>query len=111
MTGGLFFDADWATALRTAFWFFVCPVLPESPPRHSLICMKIRVNLATLSNEQVKFLTGLGMFLDDETWEGGCDPDEFEEAIEWLRRAGIPEKDMRVEFNSYNPCQPGCPDQ
>jgi len=32
----------------------------------------------------------------DETWEGGCDPDEFKEAVDLLRQAGI--TDLFVEF-------------
>jgi hypothetical protein len=58
--------------------------------------MKITVNITALTSEQVKFLSQLGMFLDEETWEGGCDPEEFDEAMDWLKRAGI--TDVFVEF-------------
>ena len=34
--------------------------------------MKITVNLADLTSEQVKFLSQLGMFRDEQTWEA-CD--------------------------------------
>jgi len=57
--------------------------------------MKISVNLATLTNEQMKFFSQLGMFRD-ERWEGGCDPGEFQEAIDLLKGAGI--NDLFVEF-------------
>ena len=55
---------------------------------HSLTRMKITVKLDDLNNEQMKFLSQLGEFRDT-TWVGGCDPDEFEEAMDWLKRAGI----------------------
>ena len=57
--------------------------------------MKITVKLDTLTSEQMKFLSQLGEFRD-ETWVGGCDPDEFEEAMDSLKRAGI--DDVFVEF-------------
>ena len=58
--------------------------------------MKITVNVAALSNEQVKFLSQHGMFRNNETWETHCDPDEFQEAVEFLKRAGI--DDLFVQF-------------
>jgi hypothetical protein len=57
--------------------------------------MKITVKLDNLKSEQVKFLSQLGEFRDD-LWVAGCDPDEFEEAMDWLKRAGI--DDVFVEF-------------
>jgi hypothetical protein len=57
--------------------------------------MKITVNTASLNNEQMKFLSQLGEFRD-EKWVGGCDPDEFDEAMDWLKRAGI--DDVLVQF-------------
>ena len=57
--------------------------------------MKITVKMDTLTNEQMKFLSQLGEFRD-ETWQGGCDADEFDEAMDWLKRAGI--DDVFVEF-------------
>jgi hypothetical protein len=35
---------------------------------------------------------------DDETWEAGCDPDEFHEAVDLMKRAGI--EDVFVEFGA-----------
>jgi len=58
--------------------------------------MKITVNTANLNNEQMKFLSQLGEFRDDETWVAGCDPDEFQEALDLLKRAGI--EDVFVQF-------------
>jgi len=57
--------------------------------------MKITVNTNSLNNEQMKFLSQLGEFRD-ESWVGCCDPDEFDEAMEWLKRAGI--DDVFVQF-------------
>ena len=57
--------------------------------------MKITVNTTTLNCEQMKFLSQLGEFRDD-LWVAGCDADEYEEATDWLRWAGI--TDMFVEF-------------
>lgn len=51
--------------------------------------MKITVNLAALNNEQIKFLSQLGEFQDDQTWESHCDPDESQEAADLLKNAGI----------------------
>ena len=59
--------------------------------------MKITVITTALNSEQMKFLSQLGEFRD-ETWVGGCDPDEFEEAMDWLRWAGI--DDVFVEFGA-----------
>jgi hypothetical protein len=58
--------------------------------------MKITVNLADLSREQVKCLSQLGMFRDEHTWEAVCEPQEFEEAVDLLKRAGI--EDVFVQF-------------
>jgi len=58
--------------------------------------MKMTVKTTTLNNEQMKFLSQLGMFLDDDMWEAGCDADEFDEAMDRLRWAGI--VDVFVEF-------------
>jgi len=59
--------------------------------------MKITVNTASLSSVQMKFLSQLGEFRDNgETWVSGCDPWEFDEAMDWLKRAGI--EDMFIEF-------------
>jgi hypothetical protein len=63
---------------------------------NSLYCMKIRVNTANLTSEQVKFLTQLGEFRDEQTWEAECDPDEFQEAVKLLKRAGV--DDVFVQF-------------
>ena len=57
--------------------------------------MKISVKLDNLTSEQMKFLSRLGEFRDD-LWVAGCDADEFEEAMDWLKRAGI--DDVFVEF-------------
>jgi hypothetical protein len=52
--------------------------------------MKITVNLADLTSEQMKFLSQLGEFRGNgEAWVAGCDPDQFGEALDLLRRAGI----------------------
>jgi hypothetical protein len=59
--------------------------------------MKITVKTDALNDEQVKFLSQLGEFWD-QTWVGGCDADEFEEAMDWLKRAGI--SDVFVEFGA-----------
>ena len=59
--------------------------------------MKITVKLDALKNaEQVKFLSQYGEFRDDDIWVAGCDPDEFQEAVDLLKRAGI--DDVFVEF-------------
>jgi hypothetical protein len=58
-------------------------------PALPLYLMKITVDIAALTSEQVKFLSELGMFPDDDQWESGWDPDEFQEAMEWLKWAGI----------------------
>src|SRR5579884_342508 len=49
--------------------------------------MKITVNLADLTSEQVKCLSQLGAFRDEQTWEAGCDPEEFREAVGLLKGA------------------------
>jgi hypothetical protein len=58
--------------------------------------MKINVNLADLTSEQVKCLSQLGQFRDDQTREAHCDPEEFQEAVDLLKRAGI--EDVFVRF-------------
>jgi hypothetical protein len=73
--------------------------------------MKLTVNTATLSNEQMKFLSQLGEFRGDknERWVAGCSSEELAEAMGWLNWAGI--HDVFVEFFPYSPSQPGSPDQ
>jgi hypothetical protein len=51
--------------------------------------MKITVNLAPLTNEQVKFLSQSGTFRDEQTWEGHCEPEDLREVIDCLKRARI----------------------
>src|SRR5262249_4462749 len=65
---------------------------------HSLYHMKITVNLADLTSEQVKFLSQLGEFRGERAWEAHCDPDEFHEAADLLKRAGI--EDVFVQFGN-----------
>ena len=60
--------------------------------------MKITVNPADLTNEQVKCLSQLGEFRDDQTWEAACGPEEFHEAVDLLKRAGI--EDVFVQFGN-----------
>jgi hypothetical protein len=60
--------------------------------------MKIRVNTTNLNSEQAKFLSQLGTFRDDATWEAACDPDDFEEAVDLLKRSGI--EDVFVQFGN-----------
>jgi hypothetical protein len=38
------------------------------------------------------------MFRDEQTWEAVCDPDEFHEAVDLLKRAGI--EDAFVQFGN-----------
>jgi hypothetical protein len=63
---------------------------------HSLYSMKTRVNTTALTSEQVKYLTRLGEFQDDQAWVAGCDPDEFGEAMDLLNQAGI--ENVFVQF-------------
>jgi len=56
--------------------------------------MKITINTTTLSREQMKFLSQLGEFRDDQTWEAECEPQEFLEAVELLRNAGVNNLDI-----------------
>ena len=58
--------------------------------------MKMTVKLDALNSEQMKFLSQLGEFRDGETWVAGCDPEEFDEAMDLLKGAGI--VDVFVEF-------------
>jgi hypothetical protein len=60
--------------------------------------MRITVNTAYLTSEQVKFLSQLGEFSGERTWEAHCDADEFEEAVDLLKRAGI--EDVFVQFGN-----------
>ena len=71
---------------------------PEGKTRccHSFNAMKITVNVAALSGEQVKCLSQLGEFRDDQTWEAACEPEEFLEAVDLLKRAGV--DDLFVRF-------------
>ena len=54
------------------------------------------MNLADLTSEQVKCLSQLGEFRDDQTWEAVCEPQEFEEAVDLLKRAGIEDVFMHL---------------
>lgn len=59
--------------------------------------MRITINLDALTAEQVKFLSQLGMFCDDdETWESHCDPEDFEEVFDLLKQAGICDLKIRL---------------
>jgi hypothetical protein len=58
--------------------------------------MRITVNLADLTSEQVKCLSQLGEFRGERAWEAHCDPDEFDEAVALLKRAGV--DDLLVQF-------------
>ena len=51
--------------------------------------MRITINLASLTNEQVKFLSQLGMFCDDLTWESEFEPEDLQEVIDLLKNAGV----------------------
>ena len=51
--------------------------------------MRININLAPLTNEQLKFLSQLGMFCDDQTWESHCEPEDLRETLDLLKRSGI----------------------
>jgi hypothetical protein len=66
--------------------------------RHADNPMRITVNTTYLSSEQIKCLLQLGEFRGEGTWEAGCDPDEFEEAVDLLKRAGI--EDVFVQFGN-----------
>ena len=57
--------------------------------RYSDNLMKITVNTTSLTNEQMKFLSQLGEFRGDDKWVAGCDADEFDEAMELLKNAGM----------------------
>ena len=60
--------------------------------------MRITVNTTYLTSEPVKFLSQLGQFRDDQTWEAACGPEEFHEAMDLLKRAGI--EDVFVRFGN-----------
>ena len=73
---------------------------PEGKNRgcHPQYCMKLIVNLTGLNSEQVKFLSQLGEFRGERTWEAACAPDDSEEAVDLLKRAGI--EDVFVQFGN-----------
>ncbi len=56
---------------------------------YSLNDMRITINLSTLTNEQVTFLSQLGEFRDYPIWESGFEPEDFQEVMELLKNAGI----------------------
>ena len=59
--------------------------------------MRITINLDSITNEQLKFLSQLGMFLDDDrTWESHCESEELPKAINALKGAGINELSLRL---------------
>ena len=58
--------------------------------------MRITVNTTYLTSEQVQSLSQLGQFRGERTWEAHCDPDDCEEAVGLLKRAGI--EDVFVQF-------------
>ena len=51
--------------------------------------MKITVSTTNLTGDQVKLLSQLGAFRDERTWESTCEPQEFQEAVDLLRKAGV----------------------
>jgi hypothetical protein len=51
-----------------------------------------------LTSEQVKCLSQLGQFRGERTWEAHCDPNEFEEAVDLLKQAGI--EDVFMHFGN-----------
>jgi hypothetical protein len=60
--------------------------------------MRITVNTTCLTSDQTKLLSQLGEFKGDHTWEAHCDPGDFEEAADLLKRAGI--EDVFVQFGN-----------
>jgi hypothetical protein len=66
--------------------------------QHSDNPMKITANTTYLTSEQVKFLSQLGQFRGKRTWEAHCDPNEFEEAVDLLKWAGI--EDVFMHFGN-----------
>jgi hypothetical protein len=60
--------------------------------------MRITVNTTYLTSEQVKFLSQLEQFRGERAWEAHCDPDDVEEAVDLLKRAGI--GDVFVQFGN-----------
>ena len=60
--------------------------------------MRITVNTTYLTSEQVQSLSQLGQFRGERTWEAHCDPDDFEEAADLLKRAGI--EDVFMQFGN-----------
>ncbi|HEV3260073.1 MAG TPA: hypothetical protein VG013_24665 [Gemmataceae bacterium] len=69
--------------------------------RHSPNVMKISVNMAPLTNEQVKCLSQLGAFGDDQMWESCCEPEDIQEALALLERAGVYE--LFLQLGPENP--------
>ena len=60
--------------------------------------MRITVNTTYLTSEQVKCFSQLGESRSERTWEAACDPDEFHESVDLLKRAGI--EDVFVQFGN-----------
>ena len=60
--------------------------------------MRITVNTTYLTSEQVKFLSQLGQFRGERAWEAHCDPNEFHQAVDLLKRAGI--EDVFMHFGN-----------
>ena len=46
----------------------------------------------------MKCLSQLGEFRGERAWEAHCDPDDFEEAVDLLKGAGI--EDVFVQFGN-----------
>ena len=79
----------------------------EKGPCYSLYHMKITVNLVALTSEQVKFLSQMGEFRDGRTWVAGCDPEEFQEAVDLLKQAGLDDMvDARVSKADVDESKP-----
>jgi hypothetical protein len=60
--------------------------------------MKITVNLADMTSEQVKYLSQLGQFRGERAWEAHCDQGGFHETVDLLKRIGI--DDVFVQFGN-----------
>jgi hypothetical protein len=61
-----------------------------------LYYMVIRLDTRSLTNEQCKFLSGLGEFLDGDIWEAYCEAEDWLEALDSLAGAGIRREDLKV---------------
>ncbi len=59
--------------------------------------MKITVNMAPLSSEQVKCLSQLGTFCADQIWESSCESDDLPDVIGFLKNAGICDLFLRLD--------------